>query len=100
MSPFGAGVPAPGNPCGMFTVVFRFRCWPAPKSLNRPCRMPAEGTTPVMASGASVWSCHSQPTKKNALSRSLLKLVPGTRIGPERVKPGYWNFVFGRSWFA
>ena len=62
--------------------------------------MPAVGTTPKIGSGASVWRCHSKPRKKNALSRFLLKSVPGNRIGPERVKPGYWNFVSGRSWSA
>jgi hypothetical protein len=28
------------------------------------------------------------PRKKNALSRFLLKSVPGKRIGPDSVKPG------------
>jgi hypothetical protein len=37
------------------------------------------------------------PKKKKALSRFLLKSVPGIRIGPLMLPPGYWNLLFGRG---
>jgi hypothetical protein len=37
----------------------------------------------------------SMPKKKKALSRFLLKPVPGMRIGPLRLPPGYWYLLCG-----
>ncbi|PYQ18606.1 MAG: hypothetical protein DMF79_14565 [Acidobacteria bacterium] len=72
----------------MLTVGGWFRFCPPRKSSKIPCRCRSVGTTAKLDPGSTRWRQSSTPRKKNALSRLLLKSVPGIRMGPLRLAPG------------
>ena len=86
----GAAEPAPVYPPGMLTVVgwARFEPWFASSALKSPLRWAAVGVTARLEPKSMLWRWTSMPRKKKALSRFLLKSVPGMRIGPLRLPPG------------
>ena len=57
-------------------------------SLKFPFRMAAVGTHDFTKPVSRRCLKYSKPTKKNTLSRFLLKPVPGMSNGPPRLKPG------------
>src|SRR5438094_10481916 len=57
-------------------------------SLKSPARILAVGTVANCVPSSGDCRCHSIPTKKNNLSRFLLKSVPGILTGPPTADPG------------
>ncbi|PYP99905.1 MAG: hypothetical protein DMF82_23535 [Acidobacteria bacterium] len=76
-----------GNPSGIRLTSSPERPRPG-SSLKFPLRIALVGTHDFTKPVSSRCLKYSKPTKKNTLSRFLLKPVPGIKSGPLRLKPG------------